>query len=49
MDYNTWCKLCGSVDAILKPDKDQEEVIFKLTEVKNQKFKISEIKNISYR
>jgi hypothetical protein len=34
MDYKNWCKLCGSVDAILKPDNDQEDVINKLIEVK---------------
>lgn len=38
MDWNTWCKLCGSVDAILKPDQHQEEVILKLAEVKFETF-----------
>lgn len=33
MDWNKWCKLCGSVDAILKPDHEQENVIHKLAEV----------------
>lgn len=35
MDWNTWCKLCGSIDAILKPDHEQEDVVRRLLEVKN--------------
>lgn len=30
MDFKTWCGLCGSLDAILKLDDDQEKIIHQM-------------------
>ena len=32
MDFKTWCGLCGSLEAILKLDDDQERILQQMTE-----------------
>lgn len=40
-DYRNWCRLCGSFDATLTPDKEIQEIINEIIKVKKskQKFK----------